>query len=356
MDSLPDNRIEPLRCDRWTALSVLQKAIRRGQSQVAQAAALMLHQEKRSDVARRLLIIGFEDIGAANPDVLNGIRHTLGSSEWRQAKDRDRVLLQLVSELAQSPKDRSTDYLAVAADQLPACREFAQRCSLMSPDEQSGVLGDFSKPLQLRSVAALQLMGRRGPGLRYPPPIHTEALASTYRQLGVATGFIETAVFAAKKTREPITLLAPLIRLEVKRSGPALIAEPALPETEFIDGVPLYAFDKHTRLGKRAIGELVRADTALKSCLKEFVPPSRWQAAAEMAAFYADAAPIALRLEWTLSHVIEALGTQADFFMAGVPANAVQPVQAAMAAALGCLNEVRKALWIKSRASNGPTV
>jgi hypothetical protein len=115
--------------------------------------------------------------------------------------------------------------------------------------------------------------------------------------------------------------------------------------------VPLYGFDKHTRLGKRAIRELVSGDARLKICLEEFVPRNRWQAAAEMAAFYADAAPIFRRLEWPLSRSLEALGTQADFAKAGVPLTGIEPVQAAMAASLGHLNEIRKALWLKARAS-----
>jgi hypothetical protein len=79
---------------------------------------------------------------------------------------------------------------------------------------------------------------------------------------------------------------------------------------------------------------------------------SCWQAAAEMAAFYADAVPIARRLEWSLSHSVEALGTEADFYKAGVPLVGIKPLQAAMDSTLGKLNDIRKELWVTSRARN----
>ena len=148
-----------LHCDRWTASSVLQKAIRRGHAKIAQRAAVKLEQEIRSDVLRRLLVIGFEDIGAANPDVLVEIGRAVGSPAWRDAEMRDQLLIQLVTALAESPKDRSTDYLISAIQHQSACREFGERCRVMIPDEQREVLADFTAPLEFRSVAALAVSG-----------------------------------------------------------------------------------------------------------------------------------------------------------------------------------------------------
>jgi hypothetical protein len=264
---------------------------------------------------------------------------------------RDQLLIQLVTALAESPKDRSTDYLISAIQHQSACREFGERCRVMIPDEQREVLADFTAPLEFRSVAALAVSGLEARSTQDRGAAALETLAKIYRDLGVATDFAAAMVFAAKKTREAITILAPLVWLEIQRGGQASISEPTMPETEFINGIPLYAFDKHTRLGKRAIRELIGADTPLKSCLQEFLPKPRWQAAAEMAAFYADAAPVARRLEWSLSHVVEVIGTEADFFKVGVPQRAIRPLQAAMAVALGKLNDIRKALWIEARAS-----
>jgi replication-associated recombination protein RarA len=54
-----------LRCDRWIASSLLQKSIRRSNVQLALRAAFTLSAFDRSYTWRRLLIIAFEDVGAA---------------------------------------------------------------------------------------------------------------------------------------------------------------------------------------------------------------------------------------------------------------------------------------------------
>jgi hypothetical protein len=55
--------IKPLLCDRWVALSAMQKSIRRGDSLTAQRALRTLYQHDPSSTWRRLLIIACEDVG-----------------------------------------------------------------------------------------------------------------------------------------------------------------------------------------------------------------------------------------------------------------------------------------------------
>ena len=55
--------IEPWRCDRWLALSAMQKSIRRGDGLTAQRALRTLYQHDPSSTWRRLLIIACEDVG-----------------------------------------------------------------------------------------------------------------------------------------------------------------------------------------------------------------------------------------------------------------------------------------------------
>ena len=55
--------INPLRCDRWLALSAMQKSIRRGDGLTAQRALATLYRDDPSSTWRRLLIIACEDIG-----------------------------------------------------------------------------------------------------------------------------------------------------------------------------------------------------------------------------------------------------------------------------------------------------
>ena len=58
----------------------------------------------------------------------------------------------------------------------------------------------------------------------------------------VATGF------AAQKTREPITLMVPLVWLAATRHSHPTITESEVPVAKIVDDAPMYALDKHTRL------------------------------------------------------------------------------------------------------------
>lgn len=93
-------------------------------------------------------------------------------------------------------------------------------------------------------------------------------------------------ILAAKRTREPITVLVPLIWLESRRSRGARVCNETIPESPLLYGVPMYAFDKHTRLGQSAIQRLIQESDHLRACLERLVPKQGWRKATQMAAFY----------------------------------------------------------------------
>jgi hypothetical protein len=152
-------------------------------------------------------------------------------------------------------------------------------------------------------------------------------------------------VLAARKAPEPLVILVPLVWLELQRSGPAGIRSDPVPQTRAIAGVPLYAFDTHTRIGKRAIERLVSENKPLRDCIVRFLVKGSPRKAAESAAFYADGAPVSRRLDWTQSDSLERLGIEADFDAAGLRRDGIGPVRKAMNAALDQLNEIRAELW-----------
>ena len=68
--SSPPPDLSPLPIDPWLASSLLQKAIRRGEADVAARAALTLFRLRRAAIWRRFMVIAFEDVGAASIDAL----------------------------------------------------------------------------------------------------------------------------------------------------------------------------------------------------------------------------------------------------------------------------------------------
>ena len=93
--------------------------------------------------------------------------------------------------------------------------------------------------------------------------------------------------FAAQKTREPITLMVPLVWLAATRHGRPTITESEVPVAKIVDGVPMYALDKHTRLGREAIRRFASENDEVRETLARYVPAARRNDAAYMAAFWA---------------------------------------------------------------------
>ena len=116
---------DSLQCDRWIASSLLQKSIRRSDTQLALRAAFRLSDFDRSYTWRRLLIIAFEDVGAAEPDALSETVAIATTPKWRSKRGERQSLAYAVTRLAEAPKDRSADYLISAAETQPSLSEFA---------------------------------------------------------------------------------------------------------------------------------------------------------------------------------------------------------------------------------------
>jgi hypothetical protein len=351
IDTRPVPLSEPIVADPWIVSSLLQKSIRRGESGIAQRAALTSFRLRGSAIWRRFMVIAFEDVGAGSVDAVVMTVAAGSDAAWRTACGGDsRIAAFLAKALAEAPKDRSADYLACAKDH-PSLKAFARAMENRSIQDRLSIMRGESLDLPQRAVAAFFAsgLGSNSEGERIKGDL--SALFAAFAKLGLPDELLAATEMAARRMRETITVMVPLIWLQATQNGAVRVSNDFVPKTEIVDEIPLYAFDKHTRIGKRATRELVGAETPLRDCLNKFVARSCWQAAAEMAAFYADAVPIARRLEWSLSHSVQALGREADFYKAGVPLVGITPLRSAMDSTLGKLNDIRRELWIVSRAT-----
>ncbi len=300
----------PLGCDRWIASSVLQKSIRRGDVELAQRAACTLHAFDRGAIWRRLVVIACEDVGVGDIDALLETLLAAASTDFRRQCGEASVLGAVVRRLAEAVKDRSADYLACAATDHPDLSATCRFCKEASLEKRLELLTDFSQPLAKRAVAAWYASGINP---RYQNQVQggdLHALAAAYRSLGAGDELTHSMVLAAKRAREVLVVLAPLIWLEVRRGGPAGLRSDPIPQSRKVAGIPLYAFDKHTRVGKRAIERLIGENKPFRDCLVRFLAKGSPRKAAEIAAFYADGAPVAQRLDWAQSDGLERLGNQ----------------------------------------------
>jgi MgsA AAA+ ATPase C terminal len=334
VDSSLATPTEPIAADPWLISSLLQKSIRRSETEIARRAAVTLLQLKGAAIWRRLIVIAFEDIGIGSVDAVAMTVAAADDSAWRKSHGGDiRLAVAMAGILAEAPKDRSADYLVGAKDH-PLLAGFAQEMVSASLPTRLSRIGSRALDLPHRAVAALLASGittRNG---------DRHAILSAFHNLGVPESLVVATSIAAAKTREAITAMVPLIWLAARESKRQVCNYPVPPRVDAVE-MPLYALDMHTRLGREAIWRFTRENTEVRSCLARCVPEPCWRRAAYVMAFYVDGGPIARRLLWDQSEALEAFGIERDLLHAGVPAEGIQPLLAAMRANLEHLNELR---------------
>ena len=263
---------------------------------------------------------------------------------WRKACGGDlRVAGHLAGVLAQAPKDRSADHLAGAKDH-PALAGFVQAMASASIALLQSNVRDTALDLPHRAVATSFASGI-GDGSAQGD---LGQLLAVFRALGVPEDLVVATDVAAGRKREPIAVMVPLIWLAAATSQRSFCDCPVPPLTKAGD-VPLYALDEHTRLGREAIWRLACENDGVRTCLERFVPASRRRRAANVAAFYADAAPVARRPMWDQAMSLETFGTERDLLLVGVPAEGIRPLLEAVRANLGHLNELRAKIFARTR-------
>jgi hypothetical protein len=341
--------VESLVADQWVVKSLLQKSIRRGEIDIAQRAALTFLRQKGSALWRRLIVIAFEDVGAGSPDVVAMTVAASTDANWRKQSGGEAVVAShLARLLAEAPKSRSAEHLITSSDCHPSFEQQRLLVSASSIADNLTVVADNSKSLMHRALAAWCVSGmdwkrEKGPGTDLP------GLLDAYQSLGVPEELVAATGTAVSKTHEPITLMVPLIWLAAYDCrAPAVCTAPA-PSSPVLDGIPMYALDKHTRIGLEAIRNLVKFNHEIRCLLERYVAPAQRHAAAYMAAFYADAAPLASKLSWDGANQLEELGTEADLLKAGVPREVMESLIQVFRANLQSLNEFRVQSFCKKR-------
>ncbi|MCZ7891891.1 hypothetical protein O9X99_09415 [Agrobacterium salinitolerans] len=332
--------------DAWTASSLLQKAIRRGEADYAQAAALALYRMRGNALWRRLLLIAFEDVGPADPALCVNVSEWSNDPELRKSLGTDHeLLLYLTGEMCLAAKNREADYLICAAKQAPFSEDLRAAMASRSLENRVLAAGDCNATLLDRAVASWMASGVNGGAPQVLREGNLSGLIRHFVALGVPEDFASSVAYASKKTSEPIVLMAPLLLLAIGReTSSARVVTEALPPSVLCNGIPSWVFDKHTRLGKSAVRQLLKENREVRDCLAAFVPEYKSIQVAEMAAFYADAVALSSRLVWPQSDELYALGLRTDMTKIGTPDDGVAPITQLLSQHLNQLNDIRKRL------------
>ena len=113
-------RFDPLNISPWLAMSLMQKAIRRGREDLALRAASTLLKTSPERLWRRLCITAYEDIGVADYEVVSLVTAALKGKRYRAEIGGEwSVASYLIGLMCRAIKCRAADDLAVVCDWHP---------------------------------------------------------------------------------------------------------------------------------------------------------------------------------------------------------------------------------------------
>ncbi|MEG3181823.1 hypothetical protein [Sphingomonas sp. LT1P40] len=258
-------RIDPLSCDRWLARSVIQKAVRRAEPDLAIRAVANLFEHDRRSMWRALTIIACEDVGVANIDVLARIVASQQDRKWRQSVGGDwPVVAELVRQMAESNHCQAACDLLLKAINDPAYRPHRDDALDGSIDEMIAGIADRSRSITARGVAVLATGGGLAEGQMHHDPA---AVFDTLAELNPFSHVVATCRIAWKISRNPMAMLLPLV-WQVWSSAPTgEMSDDLTPPVQLTSGIPGYALDQFTRRGNIVSRALVADNPDMRGML-----------------------------------------------------------------------------------------
>ncbi len=326
--------------DAYTSSSLLQKAIRRGEAELALLAAEKLLPKRGKGIWRRLLAIAFEDVGVANSKALGRVLELAEHHLSDRTSAASHGIGDAIVTLAESPKSRSADHLICSARQHLLSKSVGERVEQSDLSEVLAIAGDPSQPLITRMAILIDTCGRTE---KRALSIQSERQSSLRSVLPRQShDAIDLCLRGFKLLKDGIVLPLPLLDAAVSDVDSSLfVFHQKLPEYCYVNEVPTWVWDKHTSIGKRAFRKLIQESEPVSDCLGHYVCPENYLAAACMAGFYVDAAPVVQRLEWAGSVELELAGRTADMRKAGCPPCGIEPLVNAVADNIDHLNAIR---------------
>ncbi|MAI89215.1 hypothetical protein [Ponticaulis sp.] len=249
-----DVEFRPIFVNRYTAASLLQKAIRRSETAWALAAAHRLFDLDRRMLWRRLAVILFEDVGIDDVDLALDIlacmpRRSLPSLNWT-------AISNLVVRLSDAPKTQIANHISILGHRDP--KEVLEQCVFDLPFTEA-LEFCFSEKLSLPQKAAVcsALANFKGEGefASHPEADRTRLISS----LSEKTGSIALPVILSegiRTTNLPLPICA-VISLNGAHNEPQerhpSTEEDDFPSSQIVCELPSWAFDQYTRAGLAAL-------------------------------------------------------------------------------------------------------
>jgi hypothetical protein len=294
--------LHPLATDSFIARSVLQKAIRRGMTDLALRAAVTLVASDSRVLWRRLLVTALEDLGVGEVDLLVRIVAASRDRAWRSRVGGDwPVIANLIKLACAGTRCQAANDLWNIAKNDPDLDTFKSSLCDAELGDLLVMMADGDRPISHRGVAVLIALGEDA-GPAAPTHITPDAGAIFAAFAGLAGCGHVTAAYS-EAFRQSRLALAPLGLILMTASQLQSIAnrDDPMPNITWANDIPRFARDQYTRTGKAAIRAYCRASDAWAMFARKWdLPPSVWNAAAGELLFRTEGALVTNRRAWEL--------------------------------------------------------
>lgn len=289
----------------WVAMSLMQKAIRRGREDWALIGAATLLQNSPERLWRRLGITAVEDIGVGDFETVSLVMAGLTGKVWRKGVGGEwAVASYLVQRMCKSIKCRATDDLVMVCMAHPSLEvERRGLPELTTPDLLRIALGDDQLPRRALALwFAIGTKRYRGDNLPHRSG-EPQAVLDAICDHGIPDTVVEVCREGLKKTNEILPAFLPLLWRELQRST-SHVEPDDLPPEEIVHGIPSWAYGYHTRDGKAALRVFMDTDCDTTRWLQKTVAPKdRGRVLGEML-FRVESGRVDRRLYWSTGNQI----------------------------------------------------
>lgn len=330
---------DPLPISPWIAMSLLQKAIRRGHTSLALHAAATLLIGSPERLWRRCGGIAFEDIGIADLNTLGLVTAALGGKRVRHTLGGEWVVGSfIVTTMAEARKCRSADDLLMSVELHPALGEARKNQAELSIQELRRIV--LSQATLLERALALWFV--LGTDRRPSPHLATRRGEPSFAfdlldELGCPMTLVEIAREGFQRTREVLCPFVGLIMAEGAPIDPVVANDDLGPEA-LIGALPCWALDTYTREGRRALSRFAAGESQSACWVRDRVPEGRRTAFFGDLLFQVEGGLMRRRLSWLLG---DSLRRQNEVECRGVLPSEAGEILAMLRADITRLNDVR---------------
>ena len=265
IESYVYEELPPINVDKWTAVSGLHKAVRRGEIVLANMYATTLINLDPNYLFRRLPILVYEDLGIADSCMYEYI-NALNSKVIRNMYGDKKLASYLVGKIAKSPKNRTATDILCQLNIDPDADSYLHGCLNTPVNRLVHIATDTNLSLNHRMTALKVISGfseRQSNGYyRTISKPRLDLLQQVCEDMSASPSLTNAVLLGNGKT-EGLNAALLLANEMLMESSTAIIAEDKVP-SQYYESINLAALDIYCRSGRTVISQLVATSKSLQ--------------------------------------------------------------------------------------------